>query len=72
MIRGYFERSDCILGMILGSGFNAAYYDAQQIINMECGAMGDDKSLNSVLTAIDSQVDQESLFPGSFTYVITS
>lgn len=40
------------------------------IINTECGFLGDNGSMNFAKTKFDLEIDEESLFPHEYTYLI--
>jgi hexokinase len=42
----------------------------QIIIDTECGAFGDNGVIDFIKTKFDEQVDSNSLFKNSFTYVL--
>ncbi|XP_015782952.1 hexokinase-1 [Tetranychus urticae] len=84
LVKGIYLDQDCGVGVIMGSGFNACYLEKMEkvssfkqigdtrsdrvLINLECGGFGDNGSIDFAKTPIDKQVDQDSLFAGSFTY----
>jgi len=39
------------------------------IINTECGFLGDDRSMDFAKTKFDLEIDEESLFPHSYSYL---
>uniref|UniRef100_A0A672ZGL3 Hexokinase-3 n=1 Tax=Sphaeramia orbicularis TaxID=375764 RepID=A0A672ZGL3_9TELE len=71
-----YEDPECEVGLIAGTGTNVCYMedvrniekrdaDAQRMcINTEWGGLGDDGSLNDIITPYDAEVDQNSLHPG--------
>src|SRR5690349_18246938 len=73
----YIADSKCEMGVILGTGTNACYYEKfsnitkyngtvkgdGMIINMEWGAFGDGRNILP-LTKMDKQLDAASLNPG--------
>lgn len=72
---------NCKIGVILGTGSNACYVERVQnaelfeksgktdsekvIINIEWGAFGDYGSLETIRTAYDREVDEQSINPGN-------
>lgn len=45
-----------------------SYYNIKEIIiNMECGAFGDNGVIDFAKSKFDKAIDEESLFPNSFT-----
>lgn len=82
MMGSYLDKRSAI-GMILGTGCNAAYFEKVQkiekwegkhpgidevIIDIEWGAFGDNGVLDFMKTEIDKDVDQASLLVNSFTF----
>lgn len=83
LTNGIYIDQDCCVGCIMGSGFNCCYIekvnqvaglsingcrpDEKVLINLECGAFGDNGCVDFLKTDIDKEIDKESLFPGSFT-----
>ncbi|RWS02215.1 hexokinase-1-like isoform X1 [Dinothrombium tinctorium] len=84
LVKGAYSHPDCCIGLILGSGFNACYVEKAEriekwhdekhenvknvLIDIECGAFGDDGCIDFIKTEEDFEIDKESLFPGSFTF----
>ncbi|XP_015022803.2 hexokinase type 2 [Drosophila mojavensis] len=74
-----FQKQNCKIGMILGTGTNACYVEKtsnvemfpayqtstkpHMIINCEWGAFGENGELDFVRTSYDKAVDRESLYP---------
>ncbi|XP_017873308.1 PREDICTED: uncharacterized protein LOC108620838 [Drosophila arizonae] len=74
-----FQKQNCKIGMILGTGTNACYVEKtsnvemfpayqtstkpHMIINCEWGAFGENGELDFVRTSFDKAVDRESLYP---------
>ncbi|XP_065216234.1 hexokinase-like [Planococcus citri] len=72
----------CRVGVIIGTGTNACYYEKREnielyngkpdkpgmVINTEWGNFGADGSLNDIITEFDRQLDTGSLRPGSETF----
>ncbi|GFT78569.1 hexokinase type 2 [Nephila pilipes] len=82
MMGSYLDKRSAI-GMILGTGCNAAYFERVEriekwegkhpgidevIIDIEWGAFGDNGVLDFMKTEIDKDVDQASLFVNNFTF----
>ncbi|GIY23592.1 hexokinase type 2 [Caerostris extrusa] len=82
MMGSYIDKRSAI-GMILGTGCNAAYFERvsriekwegkhpgidEVIIDIEWGAFGDNGVLDFMKTDIDKEVDQASLLVNSFTF----
>ncbi|KAG8194447.1 hypothetical protein JTE90_011055 [Oedothorax gibbosus] len=82
MMGSYLDKRSAI-GLILGTGCNAAYFEKVEriekwegkhpginevIIDIEWGAFGDNKVLDFMKTDIDFAVDQNSLLVNSFTF----
>jgi len=82
MLAGCYQNAglDCVIGLILGTGMNACYFEKAEnikkypifdatgmIINMECGNFGSRKDLISdlPLNKFDIQLDTDSLNPGN-------
>lgn len=74
---------ECAIGLILGTGTNACYFERmeniglwdgetdephQVIINTEWGALGDDGALDFIKTEYDRKVDRHSINPGRQVY----
>ena len=82
--KGAYDDSQTGIGLILGTGSNAAYLeDAEKVLNWhgkrpndvkeviidpEFGAFGDNNCIDFIKTEIDKELDLDSLLPGSFTY----
>lgn len=69
----YMERIDHVPKWTKHSGPSKEASEAydhltEVMINMEFGSFGDNGSIDFVKTKFDRQVDQNSLFPGSFTF----
>lgn len=83
LVKGIYLDQDCGVGVIMGSGFNACYLEKVEkvtsfkkntnigservLINLECGGFGDNGCIDFAKTSFDKEVDQDSLFPGSFS-----
>ncbi|XP_017483813.1 PREDICTED: putative hexokinase HKDC1 [Rhagoletis zephyria] len=62
----YLERMDQIKKW---TNHSAQYAHLEEVlVNMECGAFGDNECIDFVRTKYDRQLDQASLFPKSFTF----
>ncbi|XP_028436634.1 hexokinase HKDC1 isoform X1 [Perca flavescens] len=73
-----YEDPECEIGLIAGTGTNVCYMEElkniekkvgdaeipKMCINTEWGGLGDDGSLNDIITPYDIEVDQSSLNPG--------
>ncbi|CAL4065094.1 unnamed protein product, partial [Meganyctiphanes norvegica] len=82
LVQGASIDSRCAMGIIFGTGNNGAYIEKTEniekfkgksnethvIIDIEWGAFGDNGVLDFVRTEWDNKVDQQSLFPKSFTF----
>ncbi|RWS20239.1 hexokinase-2-like isoform X3, partial [Leptotrombidium deliense] len=82
LVKGAYLDDHCGIGMILGTGFNICYIEkaknvekwsdrhkySQVLVDMECGAFGDNGCIDFMKTEFDRQIDGASLFKGSFTY----
>ena len=79
MIAGAYKHPDCRIGIIIGTGTNAAYvenldivdlyegertFNREVAINTEWGAFGNTGSLDIVRTIYDYELDRNSLNPG--------
>lgn len=71
------EDSKCAVGLIVGTGTNAAYIEKRErvelmegegaqyvVINTEWGAFGENGEFDDIITQFDKSVDAESLYPG--------
>jgi len=84
LIKGAYDDQQTGIGLILGTGSNAAYLeDAEKVLNWhgkrpndvkeviidpEFGAFGDNHCIDFIKTEFDKELDNDSLLPGSFTY----
>ncbi|XP_067951124.1 hexokinase-4-like isoform X2 [Watersipora subatra] len=83
LMTGAYEDDDCYIGVILGTGSNAAYLEhlervdkwtgntrkwSQEIIDIEWGAFGDNGVLDFFKTEYDFEIDRQSNHKGSFTF----
>ena len=83
-LKGAYDDQQTGIGLILGTGSNAAYLeDAEKVLNWhgkrpndvkeviidpEFGAFGDNHCIDFIKTEFDKELDNDSLLPGSFTY----
>lgn len=75
-----YDISDCLVGLIVGTGTNCCYMekmknvellpeeDGNMCINMEWGAFGDDGALDDVRNGYDRDIDENSLNKGKQLY----
>jgi len=83
LMMGSYDKHDTCIGLILGTGANAAYFEQSKnvvrwhgnvsksknvIMDPEFGAFGDNGCIDFLKTEVDKEIDANSLFPGSFTY----
>uniref|UniRef100_A0A3B5AD07 Hexokinase-3 n=1 Tax=Stegastes partitus TaxID=144197 RepID=A0A3B5AD07_9TELE len=66
-----YEDPQCEIGLIAGTGTNVCYMEEQgaaemlkMCVNTEWGGLGDDGSLDDIITPYDTEVDQNSVNPG--------
>nr|XP_042901640.1 hexokinase-2 [Parasteatoda tepidariorum] len=83
MMMGSYLDKRAAVGLILGTGCNAAYFEKvnkiekwegnhpgveEVLIDIEWGAFGDNGVLDFMKTDVDKEIDLESLLPHSFTF----
>uniref|UniRef100_A0A3B5ADH0 Hexokinase-2 n=1 Tax=Stegastes partitus TaxID=144197 RepID=A0A3B5ADH0_9TELE len=61
-----YEDPQCEIGLIAGTGTNVCYMEEmlKMCVNTEWGGLGDDGSLDDIITPYDTEVDQNSVNPG--------
>lgn len=83
LVKGVYIDQDCAISCIMGSGFNCCYIEKANrvpnlavngcrsedsvLINLETGGFGDNGCIDFLKTEIDQDIDNESLFPKSFS-----
>uniref|UniRef100_A0A3B3ZA18 Phosphotransferase n=1 Tax=Periophthalmus magnuspinnatus TaxID=409849 RepID=A0A3B3ZA18_9GOBI len=71
MISCAYDDPQCEVGLIVGTGVNIFFTENKEqrmCINTECGRLGENGSLNDIITPYDIQVDLDSLHPGKQRY----